>query len=45
MVLEAAINGGADVVASFNIKDMRAGAERFGIQVVRPADVLRRLML
>jgi putative PIN family toxin of toxin-antitoxin system len=44
MVLEAAINGSADVVASFNIKDMRVGAERFGIQVLRPANVLRRLV-
>jgi putative PIN family toxin of toxin-antitoxin system len=44
LVLEAAINGKAEIVASFNIKDMRAGAEQFGIQVLRPADVLRRLL-
>jgi putative PIN family toxin of toxin-antitoxin system len=44
MVLEAAINGKAGIVASFNIKDMHAGAEQFGIQVLRPADVLRRLL-
>jgi hypothetical protein len=43
MVLETAINGGADVIATFNIRDMRAGAERFGIAVERPATVLRRL--
>ncbi len=44
MVLEAAINGSADIVASFNIRDMRVGAGRFDIQVLRPADVFRRLL-
>lgn len=43
VVIEVAINGGADVIATFNIRDMRAGAERFGIAVERPATVLRRL--
>jgi putative PIN family toxin of toxin-antitoxin system len=43
MVIETAINGGADMIATFNIGDMRAGAERFGIAVERPATVLRRL--
>lgn len=43
MVIETAINGGADLIATFNIADMRVGAERFGITVERPADVLRRL--
>jgi len=43
MVIETAINGGADVIATFNIGDMRAGAERFGVAVERPASVLRRL--
>jgi putative PIN family toxin of toxin-antitoxin system len=43
LVLETAINGGADVIATFNIADMVEGATRFGIPVERPALVLRRL--
>jgi putative PIN family toxin of toxin-antitoxin system len=42
MVIETAINGAADTIATFNVRDMRAGAERFGITVERPAAVLRR---
>lgn len=43
MVIETAINGGADAIATFNIGDMHAGAERFGIRVERPATILRRM--
>ncbi len=43
LVLETAINGGADVVASFNVADMQAGAWRFGIAVERPGTVVRRI--
>jgi putative PIN family toxin of toxin-antitoxin system len=43
MVMETAINGGADIIATFNIRDMRAGAGRFGVAVERPATVLRRI--
>jgi putative PIN family toxin of toxin-antitoxin system len=43
MVLETAINGGADLIATFNVGDMRAGAARFGVAAVPPATVLRRL--
>jgi hypothetical protein len=43
MVIETAVNGGAEVIATFNIDDMRAGAARFGIAAERPAAVLRRL--
>jgi len=42
-VLETAINGAAEVVASFNIRDMARGAADFGIAVERPAQVLRRI--
>ena len=45
MVLETAINGGADAIATFNLKDMRAGAERFGIEAIRPGDLIRRLTI
>ena len=43
MVVETAINGRADLIVTFNISDMRAGAEQFGMAAVRPATVLRRL--
>jgi hypothetical protein len=43
MVIETAVNGGADVITTFNINDVRVGAARFGIAVERPAAVLRRL--
>jgi hypothetical protein len=38
-VLEAAINGGADIV-TFNVKDF-VPARRFGIDVLLPRDALR----
>lgn len=42
MVLEAAINGRADAIVTFNVKDfIRAG--RFGISIVRPVDLLDRI--
>jgi predicted nucleic acid-binding protein len=40
MVLDVAINGQADAVVTNNIKDFRAAAERFGIQVLTPRDFL-----
>ena len=43
MVIETAVNAGADVIATFNIDDMRAGAARFGIAAERPAAALRRV--
>jgi putative PIN family toxin of toxin-antitoxin system len=43
MVVETAINGAADAIVTFNLKHMRAGAERFGIEAIRPATALRRL--
>lgn len=43
LVFETAINGGADVIATFNIADMSDGAERFGIAVERPGEVLKRI--
>ena len=42
MVLEAAINGHAYALVTYNIADF-AAAERFEIAVVGPADVLRRV--
>jgi putative PIN family toxin of toxin-antitoxin system len=43
LVLETAVNGAADAIASFNLADMRAGAALFGIAVERPVDILRRI--
>lgn len=42
-VLETAINGMADAIASFNLTDLTAGAASFGIAVKRPVHLLRRL--
>lgn len=42
-VLETAVNGGADIAASFNLTDLAAAARPFGIAVQRPVEVLRRL--
>jgi putative PIN family toxin of toxin-antitoxin system len=39
MVLEAAINGRADALVTFNVKDF-IPARRFGLSVMRPADLL-----
>lgn len=43
LVLETAVNGGADAIATFNLADLRAGAARFGIPAERPGEVLRRM--
>lgn len=43
MVLEAAINGRVSILATFNVKDFLP-AKRFGIEVLRPQDALRRLI-
>ncbi len=42
-VLETAVNGNADLIASFNLTDLAAAARSFGVTVQRPVDVLRRL--
>lgn len=43
MVLEAAVNGQADAIVTFNRKDYGSGPARFGIEVLGPADALRRI--
>jgi putative PIN family toxin of toxin-antitoxin system len=43
MVLEAAINGEADALFTYNVGDFRAAAERFGIQVIKPAELLKKV--
>jgi len=43
MVLEAAINGRADALVTYNVRDFALPADRFGIPVVRPTDLLKKL--
>ncbi|WP_342235327.1 putative toxin-antitoxin system toxin component, PIN family [Inquilinus sp. OTU3971] len=43
LVVETAINGGADVIVTFNVGDMSDGAGQFGIAVERPGTVLKRI--
>jgi putative PIN family toxin of toxin-antitoxin system len=43
MVLEAAVNGRADWIVTYNIRDFSAAASRFKINVGGPAAVLSRL--
>jgi putative PIN family toxin of toxin-antitoxin system len=43
MVLEAAVNGRADRIVTFNLRDFIGPAEQFGIKVVRPSDAVQRL--
>lgn len=40
MVLEAAVNGRADALVTHNVRDFAMAAERFGLRVVRPGDLL-----
>jgi putative PIN family toxin of toxin-antitoxin system len=44
LVLEAAVNGGADGLVTFNRRDYGKVPNRFGIEVLSPGDALRRLM-
>jgi len=43
MVLEAAINGRADAIATFNARDFLPAAARFGLKILRPAEVLEKV--
>jgi putative PIN family toxin of toxin-antitoxin system len=43
MVLEAAINGRADALVTYNIKDFAEAGERFRISVLRPGDLLKKV--
>ena len=42
MVLETAINGRADAIVTFNVRDFGA-AGRFGLSVMRPGDILQKV--
>lgn len=43
MVLEAAVNGRADYLVTFNQRDFRAAPSRFGIKVLTPCEALERI--
>ncbi len=43
LVIDAAVNGHADIIVTFNLRDLRAPAARFGIATEMPAETLRRL--
>jgi len=43
LVLEAAVATGSEWIVTHNIRDMAAGAARYGIEVITPGEALRRL--
>ncbi|MGH8628018.1 MAG: putative toxin-antitoxin system toxin component, PIN family [Gammaproteobacteria bacterium] len=43
MVLEAAVNGRAGAIVTFNVRDYGDAPKEFGIGVLRPREVLQRL--
>jgi len=43
MVLEAAINGRAEALVTYNTGDFSAIGERFGIAILTPAEILRKV--
>ena len=43
LVFEAAVNGGAAAIATFNRRDYLPVADNFGIEILLPGEVLRRL--
>ena len=43
LVIDAAVNGLADAIATFNLRHLQAPAARFGIAAELPADILRRI--
>jgi predicted nucleic acid-binding protein len=43
LVLEAAVNGQASAVVTFNERDLRDAQLSFGIDVIRPGEALRRI--
>ena len=43
MVLEAAINGHADALVTYNVSDFASAGERFEIPILGPADLLKKV--
>ncbi len=45
MVLEAAANGGADALVTFNVRDFGIAPSHFGVEVLLPREAIRRIKL
>ena len=45
LVLDAAVNGRASAIVTFNERDLREARTNFDIEVLRPGEVLRRLKI
>jgi putative PIN family toxin of toxin-antitoxin system len=45
MVLECAVNAQAKAIVTFNVRDFLPGASRFGVEVVQPNVLVKRLNL
>lgn len=43
MVLETAINGRADALVTYNVRDFLPAAGRFGLRVLRPGELLKEI--
>lgn len=43
MVLEAAVNGRADAIVTFNLRDYGSIPRNFGIEVLKPSEALKRI--
>ena len=43
MVLDAAVNGRADAIVTFNMQDFLSEARQFQLEVLTPREALRRL--
>lgn len=43
MVFEAAVNGGAHAIVTFNLRDFGDTPKRFGIETLLPSDALKRI--
>lgn len=43
MVLEAAVNGRADMIVTHNVKDFSIAARRFGLRVLRPGELMQEM--
>ena len=43
MVLDAAVSGGAEAIVTFNVQDFLPVSSLFNVQILTPAEALRRL--
>ena len=43
MVLEAAVNGGAEAVVTFNVRDFGSAPSFFGVDVLLPREAIARI--